>query len=188
VAIDPDTRFADFAAHVYHVPFGGLAERAHLRLCRRELGLDRAAAAAHFRAKVAPSLVHNRRMGGVYGAATFVAMLGLVEQLPALLAGDRVSVYAYGSGSCAETYAIRIGPRAKDVAARAGLGALLDARRTIDLATYERCERVLHDSHSTRQWEPDPTLLPEHYATHYANKHHLVLRGIHDYRRSYEWS
>jgi 3-hydroxy-3-methylglutaryl CoA synthase len=144
-ALEPGVRFGeDFAAHLYHVPFGGLAERAHLRLCKRELGLDRAASTAHFRARVEPSLTHNKRMGGVYGAATFVAMLGLVENLASLREGDRVSVYAYGSGSCAELYPLRIGPRAREIDAAAWLGALLEARRLVDFAPYERCERELH--------------------------------------------
>lgn len=178
----------DFAAHVYHVPFGGLAERAHLRLCRRELGFDRAAARAHFAAKVEPSLVHNRRMGGVYGAATFVAMLGLVESLHGLRGGDRVSTYAYGSGSCAEFYAMTLGANAREVATRADVGALLDARRRVDVATYERCERALQATLSARDHEPDVDLVPGLWESHYAGRGRLVLRSVRDYRREYAWS
>lgn len=188
-ALEPGVRFGeDFAAHVYHVPFGGLAERAHLRLCRKELGLDRAAATAHFQAKVAPSLTHSRRMGGVYGAATFVAMLGLVERMPSLASGDRVSVYAYGSGSCAELYALRLGPDARAIARAANLGALLDARRKVDVATYEACERALHGTIATKDHEPDVDLVRGHWESHYAGKGHLVLRRVRDYRREYGWS
>ncbi len=187
--LEPTVRFGeDFSAHVYHTPFGGLAERAHLRLCKRELGLDRASARAHFLAKVEPSLTHNRRMGGVYGAATFVAMLGLVEHMPALREGDRVSVYAYGSGSCAELYAIRLGARARQVAARASLGALLDERRSVDVATYERCERALHASLCAKDHEASVDLVAGHWESHYAGKKRLVLRGVREWRREYGWS
>lgn len=187
-ALNPETRFADFAAHVYHVPFGGLAERAHLRLCKRELGLDRGAALEHFRSKVEPSLTHNRRMGGVYGAATFVAMLGLVEKLTTLTEGDRVSVYAYGSGSCAEMYALRLGPRARQIAEAAQVGALLDARRTLDVPTYERCERALQASLCAKDFEPDASLVPGHYASHYEGRRRLVFGGVSDWRRHYRRS
>ncbi len=184
---EPDARFADFRAHVYHVPFGGLAERAHLRLCKRELGLDRAGSMAHFREKVEPSLRYSRRMGGVYGAATFVAMLGLVDGLE-LGTGDRVSVYAYGSGSCAALYPIRIGAHAVELARAAAVSSLLDERRMVDVATYERCERALSASLCARSWKPDSALVPGHWESHYAGRRRLVLSGVEDYRREYRWS
>jgi hydroxymethylglutaryl-CoA synthase len=188
-ALNPGVRFGDdFAAHVYHLPFGGLAERAHLRLCKRALGLDRQAAAAHFQAKVEPSLVHNKRMGSIYGSATFVAMAGLVEAMPSLREGDRISVYAYGSGSCAEWYTMRLGPRAREVALACGLDALLGARRPLDVPAYERCERALHATHRVPNHEPDADLVPGHYASHYEGRGRLVLRSIRDYRREYGWS
>jgi 3-hydroxy-3-methylglutaryl CoA synthase len=188
-ALNPGVRFdQDFAAHVYHLPFGGLAERAHLRLCKRTLGMDRQAAAAHFREKVEPSLVHNKRMGSIYGSATFVAMAGLVETKTSLREGERVSVYAYGSGSCAEWYTMRLGPRAREVAEACRLDTLLGARRRLDVPTYERCERELHATHRVRDHEPDAALVPGHYASHYQGRGHLVLRSVRDYRREYGWS
>jgi 3-hydroxy-3-methylglutaryl CoA synthase len=39
---------AFFAANVYHVPFGGLSQRAHFRLARREMGLSKAEAELHW--------------------------------------------------------------------------------------------------------------------------------------------
>lgn len=185
VARDPAIRFADLAGHVYHVPFGGLAERAHLRMCKRELDLDRAAAREHFQQKVGASLLHNKRMGGAYGAATFVAMLGLVEGTASLEPGDRISVYAYGSGSCAETYIAKLGPRARQVVARASVGALLDARRVVDLTTYERCEHALHAALAARDVEPDHDLVAGHFSSHYQGKSLLTLQCVRDWRRTY---
>ena len=75
-AVDFDTFFA---ANVYHVPFGGLAQRAHFRLARREMGLSKSEAERHWDKKSKSSLTYNRRTGGVYGAATFVALAGLVD-------------------------------------------------------------------------------------------------------------
>jgi len=178
----------DFAAYVYHLPFGGLAERAHLRLCKRELRLDRAAATAHFERKVKASLTHNRRIGSVYGASTFVALLGLIENSPELTGGDRVLVYSYGSGSCAEMYALRLSENARTLAERADVGAMLDARRRVDVATYERCERALSASLCAQEHEPDPDLVPGHYESVYEGRNHLVFRGVRDWRRNYGWS
>lgn len=178
----------DFAANVYHVPFGGIAERAHLRLARAQLGLSRREAVAHWNRRGAASLAFNRRMGGVYGAATLVAMLGLVDGHDDLRAGDRVGVYAYGSGSCAEFYAVRLCEEARDVVAEVDLEAKLDARHVVDVATYEACERALHGSLCARDFEPDATLVGGLYERHYAGRERLVLRGVSDYRREYAWT
>jgi 3-hydroxy-3-methylglutaryl CoA synthase len=179
---------ADFDANVYHVPFGGLAERAHLRLARARLGLSRSEAMAHWERRAAGSLRFNRRMGGVYGAATLVAMLGLVASTPALQPEQRVGVYAYGSGSCAEFYRVRLAQDMRAVVQEVGLQAKLDARRAVDVPTYEACERHLHRSLCAQHFEPDVDLVPGLLTEHYAGRKRLVLRGIRDYRREYAWS
>lgn len=178
----------DFAANVYHVPFGGLAERAHLRLARTQLGLSRRDALAHWQRRAASSLAFNRRMGGVYGAATLVAMLGLVDGRDDLEAGSRVGVYAYGSGSCAEFYAVRLCDEAREVVAEVGLAKRLDTRRAVDVSTYEACERALQASLCARDFEPDASLAPGLFEQHYAGRGRLVLRRIVDYRREYVWA
>lgn len=186
IAKRPELHFdRDFAAHVYHVPFGGLAERAHVRLCERVLGLSRRQALEHFHRKVAPSLVYSRRMGGVYGAATFVALLGLLATSPVTNAGDRVRMYAYGSGSCAETYVVRLEDEARARAERAGLAALLDERRMVDLSTYEACERALDASLRARDVTPTRELVPGLYESHYERRGRLVLRNVKEWRREY---
>jgi hydroxymethylglutaryl-CoA synthase len=183
--IDFDTFFA---GHVYHVPFGGLAQRAHLRLARRELGLSRAEAECHWRKKSQPSLVYNRRTGGIYGAATFAALAGLIEHAPALVAGDRLGIYSYGSGSCAEFYSATVLPTAQVELARAGIGGQLDARRRLTVAEYEACERALQAAACARDFTPDPAVLPGLFAEQYAGRGRLVFRGTRDYFREYAWS
>lgn len=184
-AVDFDQHFA---ANVYHVPFGGLAQRAHLRLARKHLGLSRADAERHFERKSLASLTHNRRMGGVYGASTFVALLGLVENSPQLQAGERIGFYSYGSGSCAEFYSAILLPEAREVAREARLGPQLDARRRLTVPEYEACERALHQSLAARDYRPPRELLPGLYEEHYVGRGRLVFRGIAEWRRHYEWS
>ena len=141
-----------------------------------------------FGGRGAASLTFNRRMGGVYGAATWVAMLGLVSGRPDLGAGDRVGVYAYGSGSCAEFYTVLLEAQARDVVAEADLERRLNARVVVDVPTYEACERHLHASLCARDHEPDAALVPGLWDQTYAGRGRLVLRRISDYRREYVWS
>jgi len=184
-AIDFD-RF--FAAHVYHVPFGGLAQRAHLRLARREMGLSKADAGRHWEKKAGASLTYNRRTGGVYGAATFVALAGLVDASPALAAGDRIGVYSYGSGSCAEFYSGTLGVDARAAVAEARIEQQLSDRRALTVGEYEACERAVLAATSARDHTPQPDLIPSLYDSHYAGRHKLVFRGTRDYYREYAWS
>jgi hypothetical protein len=74
------------------------------------------------------------------------------------------------------------------VAQEVGLQAKLDARRTVDVPTYEACERHLHRSLCAQHFEPDVDLVPGLLTEHYAGRKRLVLRGIRDYRREYAWS
>jgi hydroxymethylglutaryl-CoA synthase len=177
-----------FAANVYHVPFGGLAQRAHLRLARRELGLSKAQALDHWDRKSRASLTYNRRVGGVYGAATFVALAGLIEHSPALAGGDRIGIFSYGSGSCAEFYSARLLEGAREALAEARIGQQLDARRTLSLVEYEACERALLAATCASDCRPTEDAVPGLYTTHYEGQGRLVFRGTRDYFREYAWS
>ncbi len=184
-AVDFD-RF--FAANVYHVPFGGLAQRAHFRLARREMGLSKGEAERHWEKKSKASLTHTRRTGGVYGAATFLALAGLVDTSPALSAGDRIGIYSYGSGSCAEFYSGTIGSDAKAAVAEARIGATLDARRQLTIDEYEACERAVLTATCSRDYRSPIDMLPGLYQSHYEGQGKLIFRGTRAYFREYAWS
>ncbi|HTY94816.1 MAG TPA: hydroxymethylglutaryl-CoA synthase [Steroidobacteraceae bacterium] len=184
-AVDFD-RF--FAANIYHVPFGGLAQRAHLRLARRELGLSKAEAERHWARKSEASLAYNRRMGGVYGAATFVALAGLVDTSATLMPGDRLGIYAYGSGSCAEFYSVTLASGARETIADVRLRQQLDARRPLSIAEYEACERSVFAATCARDFDTPIDLVPGLYQSHYEGQNKLVFRGTRDHYRSYSWT
>jgi 3-hydroxy-3-methylglutaryl CoA synthase len=184
-AVDFD-RF--FAANVYHVPFGGLAQRAHLRLARREMGLSKAEAECHWDRKSRRSLTYNRRTGGVYGAATFLALAGLIDATPSLRAGDRVGVYSYGSGSCAEFYSATIGAEARAAVAEARVEQQLSNRRALTVTQYEDCERAVFAATCARDHAPPVDLIPSLFDSHYAGQNKLVFRGTRNYYREYAWS
>src|SRR5690606_25370651 len=106
---------ANFARHVYHVPFGAMTYRAHRAVVRRWVpSLGKREIQAHFERKSKAGLRYNRRLGGTYTSATFLALMGTIASAPKaeLGPGDRVSVFSYGSGSCSEFYPVRVGERA----------------------------------------------------------------------------
>jgi hydroxymethylglutaryl-CoA synthase len=182
----------DFEKHferiLYHTPFAGMTYRAHRALLNAFTSMTSKEMKADYQKKTLPAVRHNRRMGATYGASTFIGLLGLLDTDPLVAAGDRIGIFAYGSGSCAQFYSAKLGPRARQVAERANLGALLDARRMLTVDEYEQVERI-RDAHvGVEHFDPDLTILDGWYDRYYRGRHLLVLRGIDGYYRNYDWS
>jgi hydroxymethylglutaryl-CoA synthase len=177
-----------FAANIYHTPFGGMAYRAHKALLSRTRRLTAEETWRHFERRALPSLLYTRRTGGTYGASTFVALLGLLAGMPALQAGDRVGIFAFGSGSCAEFYSGLLLPQARATALAARLPELLDARRVLSVAEYEAWEKERDAAIGVADYEPDFHALDGWYRQAYLGRGLLVLRCIRDYYREYDWS
>ncbi len=177
-----------FAAHVYHTPFGGMAYRAHRNLLKRDHTLSPEECWRHFERKGLAALHYTRRAGGTYGASTFLALLGLLAGMPQLAAGDRISIFAYGSGSCAEFYSGLLLPQARATAAAAGVPEVLDGRRVLTVAEYEAWERERDSAIGTAEYEPGWQSARQWYRDGYQDRGQLVLRRISGYYRVYDWS
>lgn len=177
----------DFAHFAFHAPFPGITARAHRALMGRG-DVSNAAIREDFERRSAPGLVHHRRMGGVYGGSVFVSLLGAVDARRELGPGDRIGVFSFGSGSCAEVWSGRLGPRAHEEAGAARLGALLDARRRVSVPEYEALEQlrdrrrespILHDLHD--EWR-------DHHRDAWEGAGRCELRGVREWVREYGWS
>jgi len=177
-----------FARCVYHVPFGGMTFRAHRALLRRQGNPTDAEVQASFARMTLASLTYNRRIGATYGASTLAALLGLFAAPSDLRPGDRVGVFAYGAGSCAELYPIRVGSDAQAVHDEAGLLGLLDARQRMTIGEYELAERERHAQVGKRDFKPSTEGYRDWYERHYRGRGLLVLEGVEDYVRHYGWS
>src|SRR5690606_19572621 len=149
-----------FKKNIYHVPFGGITFRAHKMLLARWKDVGKAEAWESYQNKTLPSLTFNRRMSGVYGSSTFMAMLGLVHACDDLMPGDRVGIYAYGSGSCAEFWSGLVGERARMIEREADLKGLLDARKRLTVAQYEAVERERDQSVGIGDYVPSRDIAP----------------------------
>jgi 3-hydroxy-3-methylglutaryl CoA synthase len=179
---------AYFAKNIYHAPFGGMTLRAHRALLRRWKKLDKDATLAHFAAKSLPALTHLRRMGGTYGSSTFIGLIGMLETATDLAAGDRVSMFSYGSGSCAEFYSALVGPRGVELARAMELGAKLSARRALTVREYEDIERERTCWIDQGDFAPSKVGFDDWYERRYRGQHLLVFQGIEDHYRKYGWS
>jgi 3-hydroxy-3-methylglutaryl CoA synthase len=177
-----------FKKHVYHVPFGGMTFRAHRAILRHWREMSVKPAREHFERKSKPALVYNSQFGGTYTSATFIALLGLIDSFPDLATGDRVSMFSYGSGSCAEFYSTKIGPRAHERVAATQLQAGLDARLQLTVPEYEEVERQRMSLVDQPDYTIEKSGLHDLYERVYAGKGRLVLDGVDGYQRNYRLS
>jgi len=177
-----------FKKNIYHIPFGGITFRAHKMLLSRWNDITKAEAWADYQHKTLPALTWNRRMSGVYGGSTFFAMLGLVDNAEDLMVGDRIGVYAYGSGSCAEFWSGLVGERARQVARQANLGGLLDARKRLTVEQYEAVERERDASVGIADYTPSRDLVPGWWEEQYEGKGRMYLDHIEGHCRFYGFS
>ena len=178
---------------VFHLPFAGIARSAHRRLMVQHSGLTRGEISADFDARTLASLAYGSRMGATYPGSVYVALAGLLATDKTLIAGDRIGVYSYGSGSCAEFFSMRLSEAAGSLEARRarsapGLEEALNQRRSVTLADYEELERSRNAVAGKPDFTPDRSSPAGLYDTHYAGSGRLGLDGIASWYRSYSWS
>jgi hydroxymethylglutaryl-CoA synthase len=137
---------------LFHTPFPKMAMKAHRHLVetdwRAAPGRWRAieprledAVAGSFRAQAARGLEAAARVGNTYTASLYLCLAGLLESEGASLAGRRLGLFSYGSGSCAEYFTGTV-PNGVDEVADCGLTAALGRRRFVDIVEYERLQRA----------------------------------------------
>lgn len=177
-----------FARNIYHIPFGGITLNAHRAALRVFGDVSKAEARARWEVKTSPSLRYPARMGGCYGSSTFIALLSLIDHAPELRAGDRVGVFSYGSGSCAEFYSGRVGHDARAAAREADTGGVLDARKRITVRQYEECEREHQAYIDDGDYRVSRDGLDGWYDERYRGQRRLVFVGCEQHFRRYEWS
>ncbi|MGB4778001.1 hydroxymethylglutaryl-CoA synthase [Microbacterium sp.] len=123
---------ADIAWWCHHQPFTRMAHKAHRHLASH-LGIEADPA------QVESSTRYNRRLGNSYTASLFVALGALLDGEEDL-AGKRIGMYSYGSGSTGEVFSVVVQPGYRDLTRADATRAALEARTPIAVAEY----RELH--------------------------------------------
>jgi hydroxymethylglutaryl-CoA synthase len=131
---------SDLVRRCYHVPYGKMARKAHRHLASLR-GLTEAEADASFDREVAPSLRFSAEVGNVYTGSLYLALASLLDADAHAIEGRRVGLFSYGSGSCAEYFAGTVLPGAAAHVARLALSEPLEARRRLDIPSYEAVRR-----------------------------------------------
>lgn len=183
-AVDYD---ADFKKHIYHAPFPAMTLQAHQTLLNRLETLDKSSIKASFQLKVADSIRFAQQIGSAYGGSTFMGLLSLLHYSQDLMAGDRISLFAYGGGCQAEFYSGVMGTTAQEQVRSLNLEQHLSERMRLSVADYEASELTReaycnHQDYSLeKHWD-------EGYEQQYNHQNLLVLSDVKNYDRQYQWS
>ena len=184
-AVDFETYFK---YNIYHVPFSGISFRAHKLLMGMASDADAASILASFKKKVLPSISYSKDIGGTYGGSIFIALLATIDTVDDLMPEDRLGVFSYGSGSCAEFYCWKYTATSKAVAAKAGLKALIENRIKITVEDYEAMETQRELRIKEGDFTPNFDMVPGLYDKAYKGKGLLVYKGSKGFYREYAFS
>ncbi|HEY0190303.1 MAG TPA: hydroxymethylglutaryl-CoA synthase, partial [Kofleriaceae bacterium] len=131
---------APLARRCYHVPYGKMAKKAHRHACQLD-GLSEAEADASYQREVAPSLRLPSQVGNIYTGSLYLALASLLDAEAGALEGERIGLFSYGSGCCAEFFAGRVVAGAGEMVARLAVAEPLAGRRRYTVPEYEAIRR-----------------------------------------------
>jgi hydroxymethylglutaryl-CoA synthase len=165
-----------------------MAFQAHRTLCNLTNPRKKAEVMESFRQKVLPTLRYARRVGSTYGASNFAGIAGLIKSTDDLNAGDRISLFSYGSGAIGEFYSALVGADARKSIDSMRIDEAFDGRREVSVEEYEAIEKMREDNIERPNVSPDFSILDDFYKSQYEGRGFLVLKGVKDFYRQYEWS
>jgi len=178
-----------FKRVIYHTPFGGLVKLAHGNILKENYpGIKKKEILENFEEKVATSFKIPKAVGNTYSSTVYTCLMGLILDDDGLNPGDRIGIYSYGSGSCAEFYSAILLPGAKEYIKSIGINEHLKARRELTVEEFDHLAR-LRSSHAEKPtFETELNYPADWYDKYYKGKGLLIFKGAKDYIRQYEWS
>ncbi|MEU8891943.1 hydroxymethylglutaryl-CoA synthase [Streptomyces sp. NPDC048442] len=183
---DVDLR-ADFAQFALHTPFAGLVKAGHRKLMRDVLRASTEEIDADFSARVTPSLAYPRIVGNLCSGSVYLALSSIIDHVP--YEGQlRIGLFSYGSGCASEFFSGVVGPQSRTALARMRIGERLAARTELSFEDYEDLlAENMRCLVPVRSREVDVARCKPLLHGVIRDGGHLVLRGVEEYHRVYEW-
>lgn len=184
--VSVDDHLGEFSALVMHTPFAGLVKGAHRNLLRSQGRKSQDEIAADFEQRVLPSLQYAMRNGNAYSASLYLALISLIDNF-ALPSPKRIGLFSYGSGCASEFFSGVVLPTAKDNCGN--VSTQLDQRKKLDIAGYDD---LVDACESWGMGIRDKAMSFDGFGglfdSHFKGRELLVLNGINDFHREYQWS
>lgn len=129
-----DRSLTDFDRFCYHIPFTKMAEKAHLKLCRKlRVSTDKEAMGELLK----ESLRYSRITGNCYAGSMYVGLTSLLDSASDDLSGKRIGFYSYGSGCVGEFFSGVVQPGYRKYLYEKTHQNLLDDRTELTYQQYE---------------------------------------------------
>jgi hydroxymethylglutaryl-CoA synthase len=162
---------------------------AHSRIIKDNYpGMKKSEIQANFKEKVEKSFKIPKAVGNTYSSTVYTCLMSLILDDEGLVPGDRIGIYSYGSGSCAEFYSAILLPGGKEYMKSINIDGHLNARMPLSVEQFDHLAR-LRSSHADKPtFETDLTYPEGWYDKYYKGKGFLTFRGSNEFRRKYEWS
>ncbi|NUR57581.1 MAG: hydroxymethylglutaryl-CoA synthase family protein [Catenulispora sp.] len=182
---------ADFATTfdylAMHTPFVGMARAGHRRLMRELAGRSAEGIELDFTARLAPSLVYPGSVGNIFSGTLYLALASLIDHAD-LSSARRVGLFSYGSGCSSEFFSGIVDAGSRAALAPARIAEHLAERAELDFAEYaalieENAACLVPRQHH----KVDPGRRDELLDRVGRRGPLLVLTGIADYHRQYDW-
>jgi 3-hydroxy-3-methylglutaryl CoA synthase len=178
-----------FKRVVYHTPFGGLVRLAHGNILKENYpGIKRKEIRANFEEKVLKSFKIPRSVGNTYSSTVYTGLVSLLLDDDDVQPGDRIGIFSYGSGSCAEFYSAIVLPGAKEYIKSLGIDDHLDARYELTVEEFDTLARKRSSHAEQPNFETDMDYPKGWFDKYYKGKKKLIFKGVKDWIRQYEWS
>lgn len=150
----------DFSSLIFHIPYSKLGLKSLLTVSDDEALLN----------NYDMSTTYNREVGNIYTGSLFLSLISLLEQAN-LLAGDRIGMYAYGSGAVAEFFTGILVDGYKNHLLNELHQQYLTNRKQLTVAGYEAM--VLYKHKKEHEYQTNTNLS-------------VQLKTITNYQRSYQ--
>lgn len=182
-----DVDYVDsFAYLAFHTPFGGMVKGAHRNMMRKVKGLKPAEVQADFERRVQPGMTYCQRVGNIMGGTVFLSLASTIDVAP-IDGPERIGLFSYGSGCSSEFFSGVVTEESKRLVAALDIPGKLASRVDLSIGDYERLLRTnrmvaFGTRNTTVEYDAFPEVMGGIEGTG-----RLVLKGIKEFHREYEW-
>lgn len=124
---------SDFSALSFHIPYTKMGKKALLQVLEAEKEEEQ----ARLLGKYEKSTIYSRQIGNLYTGSLYLGLISLLENEPALKAGDRIGLFSYGSGAVAEFFSGHLVENYQQHLRKTTHTQLLKERKRLSVAAYE---------------------------------------------------
>lgn len=161
----------DFTALCFHLPYTRMGIKALRTILDEASDETKERLEKHYQT----STLYSRKVGNIYTASLYLALLSLLEQAEDLQVGDQIGLFSYGSGAVGEFFSgkiesIQAAQQLRDVHEK-----MFTSRKKVTISEYERLfEQTLPTDGSTLTLDTSDDL------------GRTVVTGITEHKRQYK--